>query len=112
MHFRKSLLAGSSAIALTTVLTCTAMLVPGSALACQTVSSDTAISDASNNCVTWNGGNLTITGSGTLTGASTGVFNPNGNTVGSLTNSGTINSFSYGIRNQDSITSIVNNGKV
>lgn len=110
MNFRRSLLLGTSALAVNAALTGAVALMPEPALAaCQTVNSDTTIS-SSISCITWNSSNISITGAGTVAGSS-GVFN-SGNAVGNLTNSG-VNGGSAGIFNSaGSIGRIRNNGTI
>src|SRR5579863_10384311 len=112
MHFRRTLLVGTSALALNAALTGVAVLLtPEPAQAsCLTVSGDTIISDSSAACITWNSSNISITSGGTVTGSVTGIAN-SGNIVGVLTNDGSIGGSGIGVFNDtgSSIAAITNN---
>jgi outer membrane autotransporter protein len=100
---RRRLLAGTSLLALS--------LSTASALACSSVTSGTIISTGTS-CVSWSGGNLSITNTGSLSGANPGVAISGSNPAGTLTNSGTISGTIVAIHNVGSIGALANSGTI
>ncbi len=109
MNFRRSLLIGTSTLALNAALTGTLLLTPEPAQAsCTTVSSNTTIS-SSISCVTWDSNNVSITGGGIVSGTNTAVGIASGSVTGTLTNSGTVVGTIFGANNNDgTVTAIIN----
>jgi outer membrane autotransporter protein len=110
MYFRKSLLLGTSVLALNASVSALTILVPDLAEASCVTLSSTATIVGPTSCVTWTGGNLTLTNNGTLSGTPTAI------TVnshpGTLTNFGLISGTDYGVLNTGTVDSISNNTSI
>lgn len=91
------------------VLALTCNIAPS--MACTTVSSNTTIS-SSTGCVSWSGGNLSVTNTGAISASGATALVIGGSSVGTLTNSGSISSGSEAIFNTGSVATLTNSGTI